>query len=212
MHYLLALARSAPASICFGIDTCFVSLWPSCPAKPRPKLKTLPSAVRTSVWWSPAATSTDGRSAGASVHTERTASFLARLAFGDARRVSQPQRSPRHLPRLPAVPAVPAEDGSLLDSTLVLWISEMARPTHSFDRLPIVAAGGGVRTGRYVHWASNTAAPENSSVDFLGLPHNHLLVSLAELFGVDVPSLGIESYAAWDGSTVDLRGGLAGLF
>ena len=69
--------------------------------------------------------------------------------------------------------AVPEGDGTLLDHTLVLWCSELAQGnTHSHANMPFLMAGGGAgwSMGRYLQFDSR--------------PHNDLLLSMAQAFGV----------------------------
>ena len=71
----------------------------------------------------------------------------------------------------------PLGDGSLLDSTLVFWCSELGgSQRHDSYDMPFVLAGAGIRAGQ-----------------FLELPdvkHNRLLVSLAAFMGVSIDSYG----------------------
>lgn len=88
--------------------------------------------------------------------------------------------------------AVPQSDGStLLDNTLVVWCGQLAGGDHSLDRIPYLLAGGanlGVKTGRYVLLPRKPTAiwPVYSA----GLPHNNLLVSLANLMGLNTTTFG----------------------
>lgn len=71
--------------------------------------------------------------------------------------------------------AVPDGDGTLFDSTLIVWGNELGRGSnHSMKNIPFVLAGsaGGVfKTGRY-HDVGEVA-------------HNRLLVSIGRAFGLD---------------------------
>ncbi len=82
-------------------------------------------------------------------------------------------------------------NGTMLDNTLVVWGSEIAKGnTHSFQRVPFITAGGcggAVKTGRFLEYGDL-------------VPHNRLLVAMAHAMGV--PS--IETF----GSTDDGRGPL----
>jgi len=84
-------------------------------------------------------------------------------------------------------------DGSLLDNTVVLWVSEIQEPpSHAQNNMPFVMAGGknaGIRTGRYL----KLGTPQ---------PHNDLLVSLLNVFGGTDKTFGREEYS---------KGSLAGL-
>lgn len=78
---------------------------------------------------------------------------------------------------------VPEGDGTMLDHTVVLWVSEIAHGDHSHDRMPFVMAGnlaGHFRTGRYL--------------DFGGQSHNDLLVSLQNAFGIDSQTFGASQF------------------
>jgi hypothetical protein len=88
---------------------------------------------------------------------------------------------------------VPEGDGTLLDNSLVVWGSELGKGnSHSFERVPFIVAGGAagqLTGGRYL--------------EYDGVPHNRLLVSLCQLMGLtDVTSFG---------STDTGTGGLPGL-
>lgn len=70
--------------------------------------------------------------------------------------------------------AVPEGNGTMLDNSLVVWGSELGKGnSHSFDKIPFVVAGGAggkLTTGRYLQ--------------FDGVEHNRLLVSMAQLMGM----------------------------
>ena len=73
--------------------------------------------------------------------------------------------------RLAATPE-PGGDGSLLDHTTILWTNELGEGnSHSHDDIPWLLVGGGLgfKTGR--------------AVQFPGVSHNRLLVSLARAMG-----------------------------
>jgi hypothetical protein len=74
---------------------------------------------------------------------------------------------------------IPEGDGSMLDHTVVLWVSELATGNHSHQRMPFVTAGnpaGHFRTGRYL--------------DFDGRTNNDLHVSLQNAFGIESQTFG----------------------
>src|SRR5262249_7153380 len=79
--------------------------------------------------------------------------------------------------------AVKEEDGTLLDNSLVLWVNELSRGnSHSNMDMPFLMAGhagGALRTGRFLKFDSKTA-----------VPHNNLLVSILNLFGVPATTFG----------------------
>jgi hypothetical protein len=101
----------------------------------------------------------------------------------------------------------------VVDSTLVYASSEMGNPClHSTRNVPTVL-GGGVngkfRMGRRLKAAadcpsSNLACKPGDPV-FNGTANNHLLVSIARAFGVEIDSFGAQP------NTVDKNGPLAGL-
>jgi Protein of unknown function (DUF1552) len=74
--------------------------------------------------------------------------------------------------------------GTLLDNTLLFWPNELSQAeVHSRRNLPYVLAGsaqGKVPTGRYLKYQ--------------GDPHNKLLATFMNIFGVDVPSFGESMY------------------
>jgi hypothetical protein len=74
--------------------------------------------------------------------------------------------------------------GTLLDNTVVLWVTEIQEPpTHNQKNMPFVIAGGknaGIKTGRWLK------VP--------GQPHNNLLVTLLNLFGGTETSFGHRDY------------------
>ncbi len=74
--------------------------------------------------------------------------------------------------------AIPEGDGTVLDNTLVVWTKGMGRG-HRKDRLLYLVAGGSgfpVQFGRYL--------------DRTNVPHNDLLVTLANLMGIEIDSFG----------------------
>ena len=73
----------------------------------------------------------------------------------------------------------PGGEGTLLDNTTILWTNELGQGnSHTLDNIPFVAVGGGLgwKMGR--------------SVKFDKVPHNRLLVSMANAFGHDLKSFG----------------------
>jgi Protein of unknown function (DUF1552) len=75
-------------------------------------------------------------------------------------------------------------DGTLLDNTVVLWVSEIQEPpTHNQSNMPFMIAGGknaGIKTGRWLKVKSQ--------------PHNNLLVSLLNVFGGTDTTFGRKEY------------------
>ncbi len=87
---------------------------------------------------------------------------------------------------------IPEGAGTMLDHTVLLWVNELAQGnTHSHQRMPFVMAGnlgGHFRTGRYLAYDHQ--------------PHNNLLVSLQNAFGIESQTFGDPAFCT---------GALAGL-
>lgn len=71
--------------------------------------------------------------------------------------------------------------GSLLDNTLVLYVTEVAAGTHVFEPMPLVLFGGA--------GVGLTAGPV---ANFPGRSTNDLWLSVARQFGVELGSIGAE--------------------
>jgi hypothetical protein len=80
--------------------------------------------------------------------------------------------------------AVKEGDTSLLDNSLVLWVSEIQHPDdHNQTNMPFVIAGkaqGKIKTGRWLKVKSQ--------------PHNNLLVTLLNIFGGTDTTFGDPKY------------------
>lgn len=80
--------------------------------------------------------------------------------------------------------SIPEGDGTLLDHTVVAWVTPMGHgDTHSSANLPVVLAGGGggfLRTGRYL--------------DLGGRSFNDLLVTLGNAMGLPIDTFGDPSH------------------
>lgn len=76
-------------------------------------------------------------------------------------------------------------DGTMLDNTVIVWTSEIARGnTHSQKNMPFMllgSAGGHFKTGRYVEYSTSRS-------------HNDLLVSLLHAFGGEDETFGDERF------------------
>lgn len=115
--------------------------------------------------------------------------------------------------------SIPEGNGTMLDSTIILWVSELAHGGHGHDGWPAVIIGGGnaFRTGRWLHYEHDTLTTTTASWvndnTRIGLPHNHLLVSVAQAMGVDTDTVGDASVRPKkpDAPAIDLRGPLPGL-
>lgn len=85
--------------------------------------------------------------------------------------------------------AVPDGEGTLLDSTLIVWTGELANGGHQFAPFPYVLLGGGagmVNSGRYVRYGKSHALPSGKQYQgssFVGPAHNRLLVALCHAMG-----------------------------
>ncbi|MGE0326488.1 MAG: DUF1552 domain-containing protein [Polyangiaceae bacterium] len=82
--------------------------------------------------------------------------------------------------------AIPEGDGTVLDNTLIVWCSEVSTGNnHSHKDMPFLIAGGGAgrfKMGRYLQYD--------------GVAHNQLLVSLLNALDVPVQSFGLAEYNA----------------
>ncbi len=82
--------------------------------------------------------------------------------------------------------SIPEGDGTLLDHTVVAWVTPMGRgDTHSSANIPVVLAGsanGYLRSGRFL--------------DLAGRSHNDLLVSLANAMGLEIETFGDPAHCA----------------
>jgi hypothetical protein len=111
-------------------------------------------------------------------------------------------------------------DGTLLDNTAVLWLTELATGPHDLWQIPVVMAGGcsgGFRVGRYMSYAQNIPNPiENPGWEpavnfpYVGPGLNNLYVSLMQMMGMERDSIGAESVQTRTESsqTISLRGTL----
>ncbi len=79
---------------------------------------------------------------------------------------------------------VPEGNGTMLDNTLIFWMNELSRGNiHSQVDMPFLlagGAGGALRTGRLLQYD--------------GDPHNNLLVSFLNIFGVETETFGDERF------------------
>lgn len=111
--------------------------------------------------------------------------------------------------------AIPEAGGTMLDNTVVLWMSEMADSWHGFDTYPVIVAGGGgrLRLGRHIHYARNTpfGGLSYDGVERMGVPHQKLLTSVGRVMGMDIDSMPVTSLPGSDGSTIDCTGVLSEL-
>jgi hypothetical protein len=100
-----------------------------------------------------------------------------------------------------------------LDNTLIYCASDMGNPSlHSTQNVPTLLAGGAggkFRMGRRLRLAADcpTTDPwcEPGQAGFAGITNNHLLVSIAQAFGVQIDSFGTQP------DPKNIQGALAGL-
>ncbi len=78
--------------------------------------------------------------------------------------------------------AIPEGDGTALDNTLVLWVTELQKPeSHGQDNMPFVLAGGRNISPTLANGRWLKVAPQ---------PHNNLLSSIQGFFGEPEPKFG----------------------
>jgi hypothetical protein len=108
--------------------------------------------------------------------------------------------------------SVPEGDGTVLDNTAVVWLTELATGTHARERMARVVAGGAghFRMGRYVYYAPTNVIPFSwSTPERVGPAESHLQVSLMHAVGLsDVDSFGLTEVEDHNGATISLRGPL----
>ncbi|MBM74474.1 MAG: hypothetical protein CMK59_03665 [Proteobacteria bacterium] len=118
--------------------------------------------------------------------------------------------------------SMPDGDGqTLMDNTLIVWGSELADGWHGYRHYCPLIIGGSwhFRTGRYLHWAHQTPAqilvprsiePGGYTLSS-GLPHQHLLVSVAQAMGLETDYVGIKHVQSQNGDFIDCTGTLPNL-
>ena len=118
---------------------------------------------------------------------------------------------------LAALDAVPGSSGTLLDETIVVWVGELADGAHGLNRWPVVVAGGrGLQLGRWIQFEQTVRVTHGQNTgqlggDYMGRPHHHMLVTLAQVMGLDVDHVGLDSCVDDNGNTVDLSGPISEL-
>ncbi|MBX2800468.1 MAG: DUF1552 domain-containing protein [Myxococcales bacterium] len=142
------------------------------------------------------------------LHAEYAHEIYARQSASDAMASYIAYHAEHHFTRiLAALDAIPEGSGTLLDNTVVLWMSEMADSWHGFDQYPVVIGGGGsrFRLGRYLHYASNSPFIGLEPVEdrTMGIPHQRFLRSVAVGMGMAPPQLGVTEVEGWDGTRID---------
>lgn len=110
-------------------------------------------------------------------------------------------------------------EGTLLDNTACVWLTELATGPHDLDKIPVVMAGscgGRLQTGRYFSFAQSNPNPHQhpnwgeGATRPVGPGHSHLLVSLMQAMGLEDNSIGMNSTVTRDGTNrvIDLTGRL----
>ncbi len=113
-----------------------------------------------------------------------------------------------------ALEAVPEKQATLLDHSLIAWMSQEGQPGHRSIPWHLVLVGGkgmGLNTGRYLQLAQTHLVNEGGSEQMAGPPHNQALVSLARLFGLDTTTVGLSEFSVSAGTKVAASGGILGL-
>ena len=103
--------------------------------------------------------------------------------------------------------------GTLLDHTTVVWLTELATPTHLHnDHFALIAGGGNgfFKSGRYVRYPRTMTSPI-AGFSAMGPGHNRLFVSLLQAMGQPDTSFGQTEVKGADGSTIPLTGALTEL-
>ena len=106
--------------------------------------------------------------------------------------------------------SVPEGSGTLLDHTVVVWISELGWPTHQHEDTFTLLAGGCndfFKTGRYLRYPKELPNPLAAQPK-LGPAHNRLFVSLLQSMGQPDTSFGMTEATGADGTTFSLAGPL----
>ena len=114
---------------------------------------------------------------------------------------------------------VPDVDGrSVMDNTLIVWGSELGDGWHGYRHYNPVLIGGSwaFNTGRYLYWPHDTPAEMRVPAQVLaegvsrvsGLPHQKLLVSVAQAMGLGVDHVGLTYVRGQRGDYIDLTGPL----
>ncbi len=110
--------------------------------------------------------------------------------------------------------AVEEGNGTVLDNTMVVWMTELATPHHFHNDTFTVIAGGsnlGLKTGRYVRYPRTFTSPQRNHVR-LGPATNRLHASVLRAMGQPDDSFGLTSVPDCAGGTIPLVGALTELF
>ncbi len=117
-----------------------------------------------------------------------------------------------------ALDSVPEGQGTLLDSTLCLWVSDIADGATGFERWPVVYGGGGagsnLKMGQYHYLPSTTPMDGwgfNKKLEVMATPHQKLLTTLCKAMSVDLDAMPMTEVIGKDCAFIDCRGTLDGL-
>ncbi len=112
---------------------------------------------------------------------------------------------------LKSLDAVPEGNGSMLDHTFVVWLTELGTPTHQHhDVFSLVAGGSFFRTGQYVRYPRELANPIK---DFpkTGPSQTRLFTSLLRAMGQSDDVFGIAEAVGAGGEALSFKGPLSEL-
>ena len=113
---------------------------------------------------------------------------------------------------LASLDSVAEGDGTLLDHTIVVWVTELGTPTHlHHDNFTLIAGGKKVfQSGRYVRYPRTFTNPIPNFAR-VGPAHNRLHVTLLQAMGQPDTSFGMTSATGSDGTTIPMTGALTEL-
>ena len=92
----------------------------------------------------------------------------------------------------------PDGDGSLLDNTLIICSSDFGENVHGGLNVPHILLGGAqqkFRMGRYLNFTPALNHPAGSGDIPTYQPHNRLLVSVLQAFGLELDQFGSDEYS-----------------
>jgi hypothetical protein len=99
-------------------------------------------------------------------------------------------------------------NGTMLDNTAVVWLTELGAPTHYHHDVFAVVAGGGsgkLRTGQYVRYPRLENSPISRYAK-VGPAHNRLLVSMLRVMGQSDETFGLPSVTGDAGNAISFAG------
>jgi hypothetical protein len=103
-----------------------------------------------------------------------------------------------------------SDGGSVMDNTLIVWGSELADGWHGYEHYCPVLIGGSwhFKTGRYLYWPHETpieVLARDGFTSVCGIPHQRMLVSVAQAMGLETNHIGIEHVQGQSGHIVNCR-------